>query len=102
MFPGQELLELLNQIRGYLTPDEVSIPLRAFKYRLDRSGIERTLGLLKNMGDDCSYYRKSLDIFLRKDYNDIYKIIMAIPEADRDSEIDRVKELMEEIGVEGW
>jgi len=58
-FPGQELIKILEELRN----------------RLNRSGVERTSGLLCNLGDDCSYYRKSLDIFLRKDYEELRNLI---------------------------
>ena len=59
MFPGQELIQTLEKLR----------------LRLNDSGVERTNGLLCKLGDDCSYYRKSLDIFLRKDLDEIEKLI---------------------------
>jgi hypothetical protein len=58
-YPGQELIQILEQLRN----------------TLNRSGVERTAGLLRELGDDCSYYRKSLDIFLRKDYDQIYNLL---------------------------
>ena len=101
-YPGQELLELLNNIRVSIENDE-EVSILALKYRLENSGIERTLGLLNNLGNDCSYYRKSLDIFLRRDYNDIYRIMFAIKEVPKylvDS-YQRAREIMEMLGVEG-
>jgi len=55
MTPGEELIDKLEQIR----------------LRLDRSGVERTSGLGSNLGKDCDYYKKSLRIFLEKDYIDL-------------------------------
>jgi hypothetical protein len=101
-YPGQELLELLNDIRLNIKENE-SIPILALKYRLENSGVERTLGLLNKLGDDCSYYRKSLDIFLRRDYNDIYKIVFNIKEVPEYLVVSfsRAREIMEMLGVEG-
>lgn len=84
MFPGQELLHILDHLRTSLKPDESILPLRALKYRLDNSGVQRTNGLLASLGNDCSYYRKSLDIFLKKDFDDILKILKAIPDSSED------------------
>jgi hypothetical protein len=94
MYPGQELLLLLNKIRIELD-NPSSIPLQALKYRLENSGLERTVGLLENLGDDCSFYRKSLDIFLRRDFSDIHKIINAIDSSFPD--ILKAKKLMDSL-----
>lgn len=101
-YPGQELLELLNELRLNIKNNE-EVPILALKYRISNSGVKRTLGLLNNLGNDCSYYRKSLDIFLRRDYNDIYKIVFAIKEIPEYlvSSLARAKEIMELLGVEG-
>jgi hypothetical protein len=76
-FPGQELIEKLDELRT----------------RLNRSGVERTAGLMRvvisNGGGDCSYYRKSLDIFLRKDYEDIHSLL------------EDIKKEMDNLGDEG-
>jgi hypothetical protein len=72
-YPGQELIQILENLRN----------------RLNRSGVERTAGLLRELGDDCSYYRKSLDIFLRKDYDEIHRILV------------KCKEVMDTLGSEG-
>jgi hypothetical protein len=102
-YPGQELLEILNQLRIEIAVDEPSVPLRSLKYRLESSGLERTVGLMRMVESsgtkDCSYFRKSLDIFLRRDYNDIYKIIKAIE--DNNSLVTRARQIMEGLGVEG-
>lgn len=45
--------------------------------RLSQSGIERTAGLYKTMGTDCFYYKKSLDLFERNDYDDIKFLLLA-------------------------
>lgn len=57
--PGDELLDLLKLLQD----------------RLKMSGLERTVGLRDNMGTDCEFYSKSLDLFLRKDYQDLKNLI---------------------------
>jgi hypothetical protein len=58
-FPGKELISVLEELRQ----------------RLNISGVERTNGLCEKMGNDCTYYRKSLDIFLKKDLDDLQNLI---------------------------
>jgi hypothetical protein len=60
--PGEELLTLLDQLRK----------------RLSNSGVERTQGLRDTMGKDCPYYKKSMQIFLERDYVDIKNLIQKI------------------------
>lgn len=60
--PGQKLIEALERLRA----------------RLSTSGVERTAGLLEAMGDDCTYYRKSLDIFLTRDYDELEDLVDAV------------------------
>ena len=57
--PGEDLIRLLDDLR----------------VSLDKSGIERTNGIRIGMGDNCEYYRKSLNIFLEKDYKKISSLI---------------------------
>lgn len=56
--PGEQLIELLEQMRN----------------RLNSSGTERTLGLKRAMGDDCVYYKKSMAKFIKDDYVDLKNI----------------------------
>ena len=56
---GEELIDELDSLREEL--------LRLHE-QLSSSGVERTNGLRKAMGSDCQYYRKSLNLFLEKDY----------------------------------
>lgn len=56
---GEELIEELDSLR---------IEMNRLSECLDASGVERTNGLRQVMGRDCDYYKKSLDLFLRKDY----------------------------------
>jgi len=57
--PGEELVDTLEKLRQ----------------RLNGSGSERTVGLKDAMGDDCVYYKRSLDKFVREDYVEIRDII---------------------------
>lgn len=57
--PGEVLLEELNKLRD----------------RLIHSGVERTVGLRDHMGSDCIHYRKSMDLFLKKDYIELRDLI---------------------------
>jgi hypothetical protein len=59
MQPGESLLLLLERLRT----------------RLSTSGVERTTGLLLAKGNDCPYYRKSLDIFLDQDYDQLKQLV---------------------------
>jgi len=59
---GDQLLDMLELLRN----------------RLNTSGLERTVGLRDNMGDNCEFYSKSLDLFLRKDYQDLKNLISNI------------------------
>ena len=59
MQPGEELIIALDKLRE----------------RLSSSGVERTAGLREAMGNDCSFYRKSLDIFLSRDYDDLLLLL---------------------------
>ena len=43
--------------------------------RLSESGVERTAGLRRTMGSDCFYYKKSLDLFERNDFDDLRGLI---------------------------
>jgi hypothetical protein len=70
MQPGEKLILCLDKLRA----------------RLNSSGTERTAGLRKAMGDDCTFYRKSLDIFLNRDYDDIEALL-----SEAKAEFDKLK-----------
>ena len=57
--------------------------LEKFRIRLNKSGIERTIGLKTEMGDDCRYYRKSRELFLEKDYEELKTIFLEVVEQYR-------------------
>ena len=69
MTPGDELINTLDDLR---------LSLNNLKDRLNSSGVERTKGLRDAMGEDCSFYRRSLDIFLQKDYLEIRNLIAKV------------------------
>jgi hypothetical protein len=78
-FPGQTLIMILEDLRLLLLKDPLdNISLEALLFRLNNSGVERTYGLMTEMGDDCSFFRKSLNIFLDRDYEELSKIIKVI------------------------
>lgn len=54
--------------------------LEALRQRLNKSGVERTQGLQENMGDNCSYYKKSLSLFVDRDYIDLKNLITRLKE----------------------
>ena len=63
--------------------DDLRKSLSALSARLNASGVERTTGLKKNMGDDCAYYRKSKDLFLRRDYDQVMELFLKVLEQYR-------------------
>ncbi len=50
--------------------------LEDLRKRMQSSGLERTAGLKDAMGDDCAYYRKSRNILLEKDYEDLKNLFL--------------------------
>ena len=57
--PGERLIRILEDLR----------------LRLNTSGVERTQGLRDAMGEDCRFYRKSLDLFLGRDLTDLRQLL---------------------------
>jgi hypothetical protein len=57
--------DMINQL------DDLRLYLMELEDRLKKSGIERTKGLRDAMGDDCRFYKRSMQLFLEKDYEDI-------------------------------
>lgn len=49
--------------------------LELLRKRLNSSGVERTKGLRDNMGTNCEFYSKSLDLFLKRDYQDLKNLV---------------------------
>ncbi len=43
--------------------------------RLTKSGVERTYGLREAMGVECPYYWKSLNMFIKRDYEELKVLI---------------------------
>lgn len=66
---GEKLIKELDELRRKLS---------SLSERLDRSGVERTNGLRDHMGADCPYFKKSMDIFLKKDYQELQDMIESI------------------------
>ena len=66
---GEKLIKELDELRRKLS---------SLSERLDRSGVERTNGLRVHMGADCPYFTKSMDIFLKKDYQELQDMIESI------------------------
>ena len=52
--------------------------LSSLQTRIQKSGFERTAGLRAHMGDDCPYYRKSLDLFSKQDLRDISGLVSSL------------------------
>lgn len=79
---GDKLLDLLDELRIKLNSiedlKELTNLLEQLRNRLNISGVERTVGLRDNMGNDCTFYSKSLDLFLRKDYIDLKGLVEAL------------------------
>lgn len=67
--PGEELIETLDDLRHKLND---------LRERLQKSGVERTVGLRDAMGIDCTFYHKSMDLFLKKDYIEIRDMIQSV------------------------
>jgi hypothetical protein len=64
--PGEDLIDHLNTLRK---------TLNTLRERLEDSGVERTAGLRDAMGNDCRFFKKSVNIFLEKDYVDLKTLI---------------------------
>lgn len=58
--------------------DELRLSLAKLSDRLNKSGVERTTGLKRAMGDDCAFYQKSKDLFLRKDYDQVMELFLKV------------------------
>ena len=62
-----DLIDDLEQLRKALL---------SFSDRLQQSGVERTTGLKAELGNDCPFYRKSKDIFLNRDYDQVRALFL--------------------------
>lgn len=69
MQPGEELIKNLEMLRR---------DLNALQKQLNESGTERTNHFLTFVGTDCTYYRKSLDLFLEHDYERLREQIRSL------------------------
>ena len=61
--------DLLNQL------EELRALLLTLSERLSSSGVERTVGLREALGDDCPFYVKSGQLFIKRDYKDLKRLI---------------------------
>ena len=59
---------------------EILSSFSALQKRLKNSGLERTAGLRHSMGDDCSYYQKSLKLFFKNDLVDLKHLLVTLVE----------------------
>ena len=69
MTTGEQLIKELDDLRRHLL---------TLSDRLNNSGIERTQGLKDNMGLDCPYFKRSLNIFMKKDYEELRDMVQSI------------------------
>lgn len=58
--------------------DNFRVNLQKYLDRLNKSGVQRTNGLKTNLGADCPYYKKSRDIFLNKDYEELKRLFLEV------------------------
>jgi hypothetical protein len=66
MTTSEELIKNLEMLRRKL--NELSD-------RLNDSGVERTFHLRRIMGEDCSSVRKSTNLFLDEDFDDLANLV---------------------------
>lgn len=64
--PGEDLIDQLELLR---------VKLNSLRERLEQSGVERTAGLRDAMGNDCKFYRKSINLFLERDYIELRTMV---------------------------
>lgn len=62
--------------------------LNAIRARLITSSVERTVGLRDAMGENCAYYRKSRNLFMDKDYQELKLLFLETLEEFRKVEGD--------------
>lgn len=64
-----------------LLPEEALVlELEKLRKKLNRSGVERTSGLLDALGPGCEFYWKSLRVFRERDYKEIRSLLLSIYE----------------------
>lgn len=59
----------------FMPGEDLIVVLEKFRQRLNSSGVERTAGLRAAMGDDCTFYRKSLNLLLKRDYDELHILL---------------------------
>jgi hypothetical protein len=62
----QQLILDLEKLRKYLN---------SLHKELNNSGTERTAHFLTYVGQDCSYFKKSMEFFLAEDYDKLKNVI---------------------------
>jgi hypothetical protein len=68
---GDLLIQELELLRQYLL---------TLSDRLNKSGIERTHYMRGHKGADCGYFKKSMDLFLDFDYDEVRTLINTVYE----------------------
>ena len=63
---GEDLIDKLETLRN---------KLNALRERLENSGVERTVGIRNALGNDCRFFRKSVSLFLERDYLELKTLI---------------------------
>jgi len=58
-----------------LTGEQLMDTLFKLQERLRKSGVERTYGIREAMGVECPYYWKSLNLFLKRDYQEVKTLV---------------------------
>jgi hypothetical protein len=67
--PGEELVRDLEGLRRLLLK---------LHDRLNDSGVERTFHLRRILGDDCTHYRKSMNLFVEEDFEPLRDLVADI------------------------
>ena len=77
LLPGEQLIQALEDLRK----------------KLLKSGVQRTAGLYEAMGPECDFYWKSLNVFLKRDYLELLKLVeqakLKFDECEKNSEVTR-------------
>jgi hypothetical protein len=67
--PGDDLIDQLDDLRQ---------KLNSLRERLEKSGVERTRGLRMSMGADCRFHRKSINLFIERDFLELRGMIKEV------------------------
>ena len=80
IFPCVTFLSMADKSPELDNLGEVLSSFSALQKRIKNSGFTRTAGLRDSMGDDCSYYQKSLKLFFRNDLVDLKHLLVKLVE----------------------